>query len=44
VFYQEFIATSEVAAMLAGTLVRELYKQQISLQEDHPIAKMINTL
>jgi len=44
VFYQEFIATSEVAAMLAGTLVRELYKQQITLQEDHPIAKMINTL
>lgn len=44
VFYQEFIATSEVSAMLAGTLVKEIFKQQISLDENHPIAKMINSL
>lgn len=44
VFYQEFIASSEVSAMIAGTLVRELYLQQQELDKDNPISKMINTI
>ena len=43
-FYQEFIASSEISAMLAGQLVRELYVQQRPLEETHPIAKLINAI
>ena len=44
VFYQEFIATSEVAAMISGLLVKEIYKQQINLNEDNPITMMITNI
>jgi len=44
VFYQEFIASSEVSAMIAGTLVRELTLQQQSLDKTNPIAEMINSI
>lgn len=41
IFYQEFLASSEVIAILAGTLVIELSALQMSLNENNPIAKMI---
>lgn len=44
VFYQEFIASSEVSAMLAGTLVKEISKHQMVLKSNNPIAKMINAI
>ena len=43
-FYQEFIASSEISAILAGQLTKELYSQQRTLAKDHPVAKLINAL
>lgn len=43
-FYQEFIASSEISAMLAGTLVKELYTQQKPLDENTPLARIINNI
>ena len=42
--YQEFIASSEVAAIIAGSLVKEIYSQQMFLDKKNPIAKMINSI
>lgn len=44
VFYQEFIASSEVSAMIAGSMVKELMMQQSTLNASNPIANMINTI
>ena len=44
VFYQEFIASSEVSAMIAGSMVKELMTQQATLESSNPIARMINTI
>ena len=43
-FYQEFIASSEISAMIAGTLIKELYTQQKELDKDNPVAKLINNI
>lgn len=43
-FYQEFIASSEIAAMLAGTLIKELYSQQKELSKNNPVAELINSI
>jgi hypothetical protein len=44
IFYQEFIASSEVAAILAGTLIKEMSKYQISLKANNPITKIIKAI
>ena len=43
-FYQEFIASSEISAMIAGTLVKELCTQQKELSKDNPVAHLINLI
>lgn len=43
-FYQEFIASSEISSMLAGTLIKELYTQQKELEKDNPVAQIINNI